>query len=151
MAATVALAVDAALTSAFSAANTAVGSTSPDRVSVYRAMIPGIPTNRYCVIYAGHPNRQNSTTDGLSRDGVGAFQVTCAATAPDTNRAADLCDWMVRATLDALVDQVLTVDGWQPFVVQQDYVDTYPVAVEVVSGRDTVEQALRFTFLTDRI
>jgi hypothetical protein len=150
MAASVALAVDAALVAAFAAANASLSS-SPDRISVYRALIPGVPTNRYCVIYAGNPNRQNSTVDGLSRDGVGRFQVTCAATAPDTGQAAALCDWLVTETLDALVDQSLTVDGWQPFIVQQDLVDTFPISVEVVTGRDTVEQALWFVFLTDRI
>lgn len=150
MAASVALAVDAALTSAFSAANTALGSTSPDRISVYRAMIPGIPTNRYCVIYAGL-KRGSSGLNGIGRDGHVHFQVTCAATAPDTNRASDICDWLVNATLDALVGAQLSVSGWTPFTVEQDDIDTFQVPVEMVPGRDTVEQALWFTSLTDKL
>lgn len=151
MAVSVAAAVDAVLTAAYASANTAVGTSSPDRISVYRALIPGVPTNRYAVIYAADPNRGTAGVNLLGRDGIGRFQVTCAATAPDTNRAADLCTWLVRATLDALVGARLSVDGWSPFVVEQDEVDTYPVPVEVVAGRDTVEQALRFQFLTDRL
>lgn len=151
MAATVALAVDARLTAAFSAANTALGSSSPDRLSVYRTIIPGVPTNRYSVIYAPAPARGTSSLNLVGRDGIGRFQVTCAVTAPDTNRAADLLDKLVDVTLDALVGAELTVTGWHPFIVEQDEIDTFPIAVEVVPGRDTVEQALHFTFLTDRI
>lgn len=151
MAASVALAVDAALKAAFSAANAALDvSQSQDRVSVYRAMIPGIPTNRYCVIY---PSLKRGTAglNGIGRDGHIRFQVTCAATAPDTNRASDICDWLVTATLDALVGVQLAVTGWGPFIVEQDDVSTFQVPVEIVPGRDTVEQALWFTSLADRI
>lgn len=150
--ATLAQAVDAALTAAFAAANTALGPTSPDRISVYRAMIPGVPTNRYAVVY-GAVSRGSSSLNGVGRDGNVHFQVTCAATAPDTNRAADACDWLVDKALSALVGVTLTVDGWSPFVVEQDEegFDTFPIPVEVVPGRDTVEQALRFKSLTDRI
>lgn len=151
MAATVARAVDACLVAAFAGANAALDPGSPDRISTYRVMIPGVPTNRYAVIFAGGPSRTAGEGLGPSRDGVGSFQVTVAATAADRARAADLCDRMVEATLDALVDTQLTVDGWAPFIVQQDPVPTYPVPVEVVSGRATVEQALLFTFLTDKL
>lgn len=151
MAASVAAAVDAALSAAFAPANNALGADSPDRVSIYRVFPPGIPTNRYAVIYAADPGRGTGGVNLLGRDGVGRFQVTCAATAPDTSRAADLCTWLVKTTLDALVGARLTVDGWAQFVVEQDEVDTYPVPVEVVPGRDTVEHALRFQFLTDRL
>lgn len=151
MAATVALAIDACLAGAFSAANTALGSTSADRISIYRGMIPGVPTNRYIVIYAGGPARGTSGLNGVGHDGVGRFQVTCAAMAPNSTRAADSCDWLVNATLDALVGTQLSVTGWTPFIVEQDEVDTFPIPVEVVPGRDTVEQALWFTFLTDRL
>lgn len=153
MAATVALAVDAALTAAFSAANTALGSewqSNPDRISVYRAIIPGTPSNRYAVIYAAI-NRGSSGLNGIGRDGNVRFQVTCAATAPNTNRASDLCDWLVGTTLDALVGAQLSVSGWHPFTVTQDEIDTFPIPVEVVPGRDTVEQALWFTALTDKL
>jgi hypothetical protein len=153
MAASVALAVDAALTAAFSAANTGLGSqwqTNPDRISVYRALIPGVPTNRYCVVYASI-GRGSSGLNGIGKDGNVRFQVTCAASAPDTNLAGDLCEWLVNATLDALVGATLTVSGWHPFVVEQDEVDTFPIPVEVVPGRDTVEQALWFTSLTDKL
>lgn len=150
MAASVALAVDAALTAAFSAANAALGSSSPDRISVYRALIPGVPTNRYDVIYAGM-TRGSSSLNGIGRDGNIRFQVTCAATAPDTGQASDLCDWLVTATLDALVGAQLTVTGWTPFIVEQDEVDTFQIPVEVVPGRDTVEQALWFQSLSDKL
>jgi hypothetical protein len=149
MAASVALAVDAALTAAFSAANASL-SGSPDRISVYRALIPGVPTNRYCVVYASI-GRGSSGLNGIGKDGNVRFQVTCAASAPDTNLAGDLCEWLVNATLDALVGATLTVSGWHPFVVEQDEVDTFPIPVEVVPGRDTVEQALWFTSLTDKL
>lgn len=144
--------VDAALTAAFSAANTALVPGSPDRISVYRAMIPGVPTNRYLVVY-GSVSRGTTGLNGVGRDGDVRFQVTCAATAPDTNRAADACAWLVDRTLSALVGATLTVDGWAPFIVEQDEdsFGTFPIPVEVVPGRDTVEQALRFKSLTDRI
>lgn len=151
MAESVAQAVDAALTAAFSAANAALDvSQSQDRISVYRAMIPGIPTNRYCVVYA-EIRRGTSGLNGVGRDGHVQFQVTCAASGSDPRRAGDLCDWLVTATLDALVGARLMVDGWSPFIVEQDDVETFPVAVEVVPGRDTVEQALRFRSLSDRL
>ncbi len=150
MAASVALAVDAALTAAFASANAALLPSSPDRISVYRALIPGVPTNRYCVVYA-EIRRSTSGLNGVGRDGHVQFQVTCAASGSDPRRAGDLCDWLVTATLDALVGARLMVDGWSPFIVEQDDVETFPVAVEVVPGRDTVEQALRFRSLSDRL
>ncbi len=150
MAASVALAVDAALTAAFASANAALLPSSPDRISVYRALIPGVPTNRYCVVYA-EIRRGTSGLNGVGRDGHVQFQVTCAASGSDPRRAGDLCDWLVTATLDALVGARLMVDGWSPFIVEQDDVETFPVAVEVVPGRDTVEQALRFRSLSDRL
>ena len=148
--ATLAQAVDAALTAAFAAANAALLPSSPDRISVYRALIPGVPTNRYCVVYA-EIRRSTSGLNGVGRDGHVQFQVTCAASGSDPRRAGDLCDWLVAATLDALVGARLMVDGWSPFIVEQDDVETFPVAVEVVPGRDTVEHALRFRSLSDRL
>ena len=148
--ATLAQAVDAALTAAFAAANAALLPSSPDRISVYRALIPGVPTNRYCVVYA-EIRRSTSGLNGVGRDGHVQFQVTCAASGSDPRRAGDLCDWLVATTLDALVGARLMVDGWSPFIVEQDDVETFPVAVEVVPGRDTVEHALRFRSLSDRL
>jgi hypothetical protein len=51
-----------------------------------------------------------------------------------------------------LVDVTVTdVDGLGPFVIQQDEVDTYPTPVEVVQDRVTVEHALLFRYIADRI
>lgn len=152
MAASVGAAVVGVLTAAFAAANAALpnSASNPDRISVYRSLT-GVPTNRYAVVYAGGPMRGTSGLSLLGRDGVGRFQVTCAATSPDAGQAAAVLDWLANATLNALVGAELTVDGWSPFVVEQDEVDTFPVSVEVVPGRDTVEQALLFRYLTDRI
>lgn len=145
--------VQGLLTSAFAATNASLAANSADRVSVYDAVIPGVPTNRYALVYAGQARRSNSTVDGLSRDGVGRFQVTVAATRPDSLASpAPRTDWLADTVLDALVDAtVTTVDGLGPFTIQQDEVDTYPVPVEVITDRVTVEHALLFVYLADRI
>lgn len=148
--ASLAAAVEAKLTTAYAAANAAT-SDPQQRISIYRSTIPGTPTNRYALIFAGDPRRGNSTVDGVSRDGHGHFQVTVAATGPNASTSPDqMTDWLVKLTLNALVDSTLTIDGYAPFRVQQDEVDTYPVPVEVVADRVTVEQALQFVFLADR-
>lgn len=138
-------AVKARLESAYAAANASL--TGADRITVYEAMIPGTPTNRYAVVYAGEPRRAAEAFDGASRHVHGRFQVTVAATGPNSSSSpAGMTDWLVRATLAGLVDADLTVDGLTVFRVRQDEVDTYPVAVEVVADRPTVEQALLFVF-----
>lgn len=88
---------------------------------------------------------------------------------PDADARADvhriifdeLCQGEVnnvsRETYQRIIQQLaadgarLMVDGWSPFIVEQDDVETFPVAVEVVPGRDTVEHALRFRSLSDRL
>jgi hypothetical protein len=150
MAASVSLAVDAVLTAAFSSANAPLEAEDPNRISVYRALIPGKPTDRYTVIYAGL-TRGSSSLNGIGNDGRVKFQVTCAATYINRAYAADICDWLVTTTLDALVGAKLAVTGWSPFIVEQDEIETFQVPVEVVPGRSTVEQALWFHGLSDRI
>lgn len=153
MAATVADAVQSLLVSAFSGVNAALPVGSADRVTVYDSVIPGVPTNRYAVLYCGPPRRSSSTVDGRSRDAVGRFQVTVAATRPDAAASpAPRTGWLSKVVLDALVDAQITVDGLGPnIVIRQDEIDTYPVPVEVVPDRVTVEHALLFTYLADRI
>lgn len=150
MAATVSAAVREKLTEAFASVN----ASSPDasKVSVYDAVIPGVPTSRYCVVYAGQPARGSSTVDGESRDRYGRFQVTVAATDTGSQGSpAPMTDRLVAAVLDALDGAELTVTGMHPFTVLQDDIETYPIPVEVVKDRVTVEHALRFWFFADRI
>jgi hypothetical protein len=145
--------VDAVLVAAFAGPNTGLPDGSPNRISVYRSVIPGVPSNRYAVNYAGDPRRENSTVDGRSRDAVGRFQITVAASRPESlGSPAGETNRLVRAVLDAFVDlRVTDVDGLGAFVIQQDDVDTFPVPVEVVADRVTVEHALLFKYLADRI
>lgn len=149
MAASLSAAVRERLSSAFAAVNAA--SQDSNKISVYDAMIPGVPTSRYCVVYAGSPRRGSSTADGESRDRYGRFQVTVAATDTGSQSSpAPITDRLVSAVLDALDGAQLEVTGMYPFTVQQADEDTYPIAVEVVKDRVTVEHALIFTFIADR-
>jgi len=153
MVATVADKVFALVDAAFATTNAALPNGSADRVTGYNTIIPGVPTNRYWVMFCGEPLRGNSTVDGLSRDANGRFQITVAATRPDSLASpAPRTGWLARVVLNALVDVTVTdVDGLGPFTIQQDDVDTYPVPVEVVQDRVTVEHALLFHYLADRI
>lgn len=153
MAATVADKAVALLDAAFAATNAALPVGDPNRVTGYVATIPGVPTNRYWVLYCGEPRRENSTMDGRSRDAQGRFQVTVAAIRPDSLASpAPRTGWLAKTVLNALVDvRVSDVDGLGQFVIQQDEVDTYPVPVEVVADRLTVEHALLFRYFADRI
>jgi hypothetical protein len=153
MVASVADKVFALVDAAFTATNNALPSGSPEKVTGYNAIIPGVPTNRYWVMFCGEPLRGNSTVDGLSRDANGRFQITVAATRPDSLASpAPRTGWLARVVLNALVDVAVTdVDGLGPFVIQQDEVDTYPTPVEVVQDRVTVEHALLFRYIADRI
>lgn len=150
---TVAAKIEALLTAAFTGPNTSLAASDPNRINTYRSVIPGVPSFRYALIYCGEPRRSNSTVDGLSRDANGRFQVTVAAARPNSLGSPDAeLGRLVRATLDALVDVTVTdVDGLGPFTIQADEVDTYPVPTEIVADRVTVEQALPFVFLADRI
>lgn len=136
---------------AFTAANAALATGSADRVSGYESYIPGVPTNRYWVLYCGEPVRVNSTVDGLSRDANGRFQITVAASRPNSaGSPAGMTNWLVKRVLNALVDVTVTdVVGLGPFTIQQDDAGTYPIVVEVVQDRVTVEHALLFTYLAD--
>ena len=148
MAATVAIKVAELLDAAFEVLP--VGVTGP--VTGYQAYIPGSPTPLYWVLYCGEPVRSNSTVDGLSRDANGRFQVTVAASRPNSaGSPLPFTNWLTRTVLDALVD--VTVDdvvGLGLFTIQQDYADTVPIVSEVVADRITVEHALLFTYLADR-
>lgn len=143
--------ITAVLDAAFASRNALVP--AADRVTGYLSYIPGSPTNLFWVLYCPEPRRDNSTVDGLSRDANGKFQVTVAASRPASDASpAAITNRLVRGVLDALVDLTITdVDGLGPFTIQQDDVDTYPVTVEVVRDRVTVEQALPFKYLADRI
>jgi hypothetical protein len=152
MVATVAAKVFGLLETAFAATNAALPNGSADKVTGYDTVIPGVPTNRYYVMFCGEPRRENTTMDGLSRDANGRFQITVAATRPDSLASpAPRTGWLAKTVLNALVDVTITdVDGLGPFTIQQDEVDTYPVPVEVVQDRVTVEHALLFKYLADR-
>lgn len=123
----------------------------PNDVTVYDGAVPGIPTSRYVVLYAGEGLRSASGVDGASRDLSNQFQVTTVASRPEASgSAAPLTRWLQSRVLDRLVDRRLVVDG----LVCGPIVHTLsnpPVIDEAVKDRPTVYAVDQFEVQADRL
>ncbi len=151
MAGSMALAVQGVLQDAYAAWNTATTDAS-QRVTVYNGTIPGVPTTRYAVVYAGPPTFVRGSWGAAATDSTGIVTVHFAASRPGTsaspvNEANALADLGVKA----LVDNTMQVDGLTPDIYLEHVTTEPPNDVAVVTDRVTSEIAAQFTYSAARI
>lgn len=146
-----ALAVQERLVAAFSAANTAT--TEPQRrITVYNGTIPGVPTDRYAVVYAGPPTLLRASWGPRAEDSMGIVSVTFAASRPNSggspvNEAHAIAD----AGVKALVDNTFQVDGYSPDIYLEHVTTEPPNDDATVLDRVTSEIAAQFTYSAARL
>lgn len=138
------------LVAAFSTWNTNTGDPQ-SRISVYNGGIPGVPTYRYAVVYAGDPVYSRGSWAALAADAAGYFTVHYAATRPNslataTNEAIEL----MRTGNRALVDAVYQVDGLGADIYLEQSSANPPTEVGTVIDRVTAEGSAVFTYATSR-
>ena len=146
-----ALAVADRLMAAFTAANTAT-TDAQRKITVYNGTIPGVPTDRYAIVYAGPPTLLRGSWGPVAADSSGIVTVHFAASRPGTtaspvNEAIAIAEAGVRA----LLDNTFQVDGYSQNIYLEHVITEPPNDVAVVADRVTSEIAAQFTYTAARI
>lgn len=86
----------------------------PADVTVYDAIVPGIATDRYVVLYIPDELRTDVGIVGVSDYLTVTFQATVVASNTNPGYAAAQCRWLSRTVRDLFTDLVITADGMLP-------------------------------------
>lgn len=86
----------------------------PGDVAVYDSLIPGVPPARYVVVYLDNGSRSAVSVDAVSDAVHVSFQTTSVASNSNPAYSAVYCRWLAGAVQNALIDLIITVDGWAP-------------------------------------
>lgn len=99
---------------------TALRGAMPGGVAVYDTLIPGIPPNRYLVLYSSGGLRESYGVDAVSDCVYLSFQVTTVASDPTPAYSAATCRWLQILVRDSLTDLVVNADGHAPGRIRHD-------------------------------
>ena len=146
-----ALAVVDRLVAAFTAANAAT-SDAQQRVTVYNGSVPGQPTTRYVVVFAGPPVFTRGSFGAAAADATGIVTVQFAASKPDTMASpVNEANWVADVGVKALLDNTFDVDGYSPGIYLEHFTSEPPLDVNTVPDRVVSMVVAQFTYSANRI
>lgn len=121
-------------------------SIAPADVMVYDNEVPATPANRYWVVYCGLGVWRARSYKGTHRDNDITFQLTTVASDQTGQMvAAQMCRWLEKRGIDALLDWKPTVTGLMCSTIRMIPLDNWPARDETVLSIPTVYAVDRFT------
>lgn len=120
-------------------------SVAPADVAVYDNEVPETPANRYWVVYCGLGVWRARTYKQQHTDNDVTFQLTTVASDQSGQMvAAQMCRWLEKRGIDALLDWKPTVTGLVCSTVRMVPLDNWPAKDETVQSIPTVYAVDRF-------